>query len=341
MTPFFSIMIPVYNVKDYIEHCLTTVLNQTFNDYEIVLIDDGSTDGSGEICDKYCEENKDRVTVIHKQNGGLLAARRTGVEAAKGKYGVFVDSDDYVSEKLLETVFQKINENDGADMVIYNFARHFDKNGEDVNNLPTFTGDKVFTEDKSDIYNKIIYTYELNNIWMKVINMDLVRDDTTDYTMYYSNSYGEDLLQSLYPITYAKKIVYTDNVLYYYRINEKSMTAAVNYDVLDKQNDIYIIDVLLKYMKFWNMDTDVNRKRLYAKKYRHIVINFWNYYRTMKTGFEKKALASRFNGYLNLLGDDRYISNRFAALYVKLTIFLIKIRCVWCMDALNFIIRVK
>ena len=339
MTPFFSIMIPVYNVKDYIEHCMTTVLNQTFNDYEIILIDDGSTDGSGKMCDKYYEANKDKVTVIHKQNGGLLAARRTGIEVAKGKYGVFVDSDDYISEKLLETVYAKINKNDDVDMVIYNFARYFEKTKETVGNSAVFENERVFAEDKQEIYSKLIYTYELNNLVMKVINMELIKSDPTDYSQYYSNSFGEDLLQSLYAVTYAKKIVYIDDVLYYYRINEKSMTATVNYNVLDKQNDTYIIDVLLKYMKLWNMDTMVNRKRMFAKKYRHFVISFWNYYKAMATNAEKKELTGKFRVYLNSLSDKKYLSNRFISYYVKLTVILIKFRCLWAIKILSFIIN--
>lgn len=342
MQPFFSIMIPVYNVKDYLEHCITTVLNQTFSDYEIILINDGSTDGSGEICDKYAAANIDRIKVIHKQNEGLLSARRCGIEAAKGKYGVFIDSDDYVSEKLLETVYSKITENDGADMVIYNFARYFEKTKETVINPPVFETERVFEQDKSEIYNKLIYTYQLNNLVMKVIKMELIKYDTTDYTQYYDNSYGEDLLQSLYPVTNAKRIIYIKDVLYYYRINEKSMTAVVNYTALDNQNNGRLDGELFKYMKLWKLDGKVEHKRLFAKKYKQLAISFWNYYRRMPTNNEKKELVDKIYGYLERLSDQKYLSNKFIALYVKLTVILIKLKCLWAIKIFNYIlVRIK
>lgn len=98
-----SIIIPVYNVEQYLERCLETVVNQSYKGLEIILVDDGSTDGSGKICDKY-KELDERIVCIHKENGGLSSARNAGVNIATGEYFVFVDSDDWVSIRMVETL---------------------------------------------------------------------------------------------------------------------------------------------------------------------------------------------------------------------------------------------
>ena len=102
----FSVIIPVYNVEKYLDACVQSVLDQDCSDYELILVDDGSTDRSGEICDEY-EKKDNRVKVIHQENGGLSCARNTGIRAAKGDYLVFIDSDDWIDSNSLDA-FEKI-----------------------------------------------------------------------------------------------------------------------------------------------------------------------------------------------------------------------------------------
>lgn len=104
-TPLVSIIVPVYQVKEYISECVESLLAQTYTNLEILLVDDGSTDGSGEICDEYAAKNS-RVRVVHQGNQGLSAARNTGIEIAKGEYLAFVDSDDVVMPAFIETLYE-------------------------------------------------------------------------------------------------------------------------------------------------------------------------------------------------------------------------------------------
>ena len=99
----YSFIVPVYNVAEYLEDCLQSILKQSCGDFEVILVDDGSTDSSHDVCDKYCQKDS-RVKCVHKQNEGLTIARQTGVQAAEGKYLIFVDSDDRISENLLAEV---------------------------------------------------------------------------------------------------------------------------------------------------------------------------------------------------------------------------------------------
>ena len=101
----FSVVIPVYNVKDYLPKCIDSVLAQDFEDYEVILIDDGSTDGeSGAICDRYAAAHPERIRAIHKPNGGVGEARNVGIEAAQGEYLIFIDSDDYIATGMFRVL---------------------------------------------------------------------------------------------------------------------------------------------------------------------------------------------------------------------------------------------
>lgn len=121
MKPFFSIVIPVYNVESYLARCMESVQNQTFADYEIILVDDGSKDSSGALCDQYKAQDE-RITVIHKENGGLSSARNAGIENASGRYICFVDSDDWIAKNYCEVIAGKIKETN-ADLLNFHYSR--------------------------------------------------------------------------------------------------------------------------------------------------------------------------------------------------------------------------
>ena len=117
--PLISIIIPVYNVEAYLQKCLDSVISQIYRNIEIILVDDGSTDNSGKICDEYAEKDE-RINVYHQQNGGVSRARNVGLEVAKGQYISFVDSDDYIDCELLQQVVTKANHQE-FDIIIFGY----------------------------------------------------------------------------------------------------------------------------------------------------------------------------------------------------------------------------
>ena len=125
-----SIIVPVYNIEDYLPRCIESVLNQTYSNLELILVDDGSKDKSGEICDEYCKKDE-RIRVIHKENGGSSSARNAGINVAKGKYLGFVDSDDYIEKDMYERMVEAIAST-GCNII--QVAR--DEKDEDGNRLP-------------------------------------------------------------------------------------------------------------------------------------------------------------------------------------------------------------
>ena len=118
--PFLSIIVPAYNVEDYIRHCVDSILQQTFTDFELILVDDGAKDNTGKICDEYAVQDE-RVKVIHKENGGLVSARKAGLKAADGRYVAYVDGDDWIASDMFSVLCGKAAET-GADIVISDFV---------------------------------------------------------------------------------------------------------------------------------------------------------------------------------------------------------------------------
>ena len=136
--PKFTVIIPVYNVAAYLAKCIDSVLKQEFKQYEVILIDDGSTDESGTICDKFAEQDK-RIVVIHQKNKGLSAARNIGIENAKGEYILFLDSDDYWHDSsALNIIYSRLNVSN-ADILSFNYMKFCD----DVFEKPYFKQDTI------------------------------------------------------------------------------------------------------------------------------------------------------------------------------------------------------
>ena len=127
-----SVIVPVYNVEKYLEKCIDSILSQTFKNFEIILVDDGSTDSCGIICDEY-ERLDNRVKVIHKINGGLSSARNSGLEIASGEYVAFVDSDDWIDKNMYQELYNEAKKNN-ADIVQCKFIKAKDENVSIYNN---------------------------------------------------------------------------------------------------------------------------------------------------------------------------------------------------------------
>ncbi len=249
ITMLISYLIPVYNVKPYLPQCLDSILAQQGADFEVVLLDDGSTDGSGEICDRYAKARPDIVRVIHKENEGLLATRRRGFLEAKGDWFVCVDSDDYIKENHLQTIADTIRQYD-CDMVMFDYESfypdgHTEPSGIDIAGVQVFEGDN-----KNDIYEKRLLKNKYNNMWSRAVKRS-VMDFETDYSVYGVRNMCEDALQVLELYTRAERIVFVPEVLYAYRRNIASISANISMDYWHAV--LTCTDLGWKYIELWNM----------------------------------------------------------------------------------------
>ena len=214
--PEISIIVPVYNVEKYLSKCIDSILNQTFNNFELILVDDGSTDSSIQICDEYRMKDK-RIKVIHKQNGGLSSARNAGLDIALGKYIGFVDSDDFIHKNMYQLLYSNLTKYNG-DISICRFGRIFD--GEKSTNIEDSCNVKV-TEMTG--YNALENLYNdkfLDFIvaWNKLYKREIFKD-----IRYPVGKIHEDEF-IIHRILYeSKKVIYIDKILYYYYQRDNSI----------------------------------------------------------------------------------------------------------------------
>lgn len=220
----FSIMTPVYKVERYLPECIESVLGQTYGNFEFILVDDGSPDHSGEICDEYAKKDS-RIRVFHKPNGGLMHTRRYALERAQGDYYVFLDSDDYLSLDTLETLSRYIAET-GADCVIYGFE-WLRPEGTSHIKCSSYDCGRVIT-DKRELYNIVFNDEAYNSLWRKCAKASCF--DGRDHSRYYHIKRGEDLLQSLEIIENAGSFLFIPETLYCYRVNPASITHSDSYE---------------------------------------------------------------------------------------------------------------
>ena len=286
----FSILVPVYNVEKYIEQCIDSLLSQTYvGEYEIILVDDGSTDSSGDICDKYAEKNPEKIKVVHKKNQGLISARDAGIKEAKGAYCLFVDSDDFAENTLLQVVNQEIENNNNPDIIIYSFQYYDEGNfAKRKVDIP----DKFFAkEEKVFFYEQLINEPTFTSLWTKAVKTDILKNDPTDYSVYYGKNMGEDWLRSIYIFYAVDTICCKNEYLYNYRRNLNSISKSFLPEKIEKQNMIHVYEHFLEYLPKWSMD---DKEYIYALKNRWLsetIYTFSNFYENAKSNEERKSVV--------------------------------------------------
>ena len=250
----FSILIPVFNVEKYLSICLESVLQQSFTDYEIILVDDGSKDASGQICDDYVARYPEKIQVIHKPNQGLISARRAGLKLANGRYVCFLDSDDCIAANALGRLSDIINATD-SDVIVFEW-KLINTNGEVVSTTepPLFARTGIL--DKNTVFERMMSTSRLNSLCKKCCKYELF-DIDSDYSNLYKIQNGEDMIQSL-PIMYqASTFYYLNEALYLYRINTSSITHV--YRKGQHQATNVVRPLLYSYIEKLGLDTPKNK----------------------------------------------------------------------------------
>ena len=222
--PFFSILIPVYNVEPYVGTCLDSILSQGFTDYELVVVDDGATDRSGAICDGYAARDA-RVRVFHKENGGLMSARRYAIARAKGEYLLFADSDDSLLPGALDTLADTLRQS-GADCVIYGARCDAPGGVLHAKNPGPLCG--TLLTDRRQVVGIILSDSSYNALWRKCARASCF--DGRDFSPWFHVSRGEDLLQSTEILENARSFLFLPDELYLYRYNHTSITHSVRFD---------------------------------------------------------------------------------------------------------------
>lgn len=221
--PLLSVIIPVYKVEKYLRQCIDSVINQTYKNLEIILVDDGSPDNCGKICDEYVEKDK-RVKVIHQLNKGLSGARNAGTELAKGEYIAYVDSDDWLDIHMYEELFKVLNKYN-LDMVRC-AAFESDGNSKKIISPKKEYANKLFTDE--EVLERYFDEFLCKIVWNTIYDIRIVKGIISP-----EGYHSEDNYVSGMYLHRSKRMMIINKPFYYYRKNPESITNSGNKRAMD------------------------------------------------------------------------------------------------------------
>lgn len=314
----FSVIVPVYNAADFIGSCVMSVMNQTFSDWELIIVDDGSTDESGILVDRFAAKDG-RIRVFHQENRGQFFARRCGIANSKGDYLVFLDSDDELTHNCLKTINAAACESN-ADIILYvgrivrddlETDRYIGNVGTEKCRIPIDT-----------LKRSLISSNDLNSLWSKAFRRNLFDGDDTDYSAFRGIRYGEDKVQIFYPVTNAASIYYIPDYLYKYNYRAESVAHSFDIKSASARLENEMFSLMYEYMEKWNM-TDCACKRTVAVYYLRTFLSA--YYGLRKTmvahGKLKQFRAYNWIEYVNK-SAFRYCVSRELSIKEKLELLV-------------------
>ena len=305
--PFFSIIVPVYNAGGFLKQCLDSILAQSYSNLELILVDDGSDDGSGVICDEY-SKRYNNITVIHKENGGQSLARNIGVDAARGHYFIFVDSDDYIAVNTLEMFQQKIDEFGQLDVILSDRMFNVEPDGTEIDiqrhlDISDFQG--------IDGHQAVI---RMGMEWSPCGKCYRTKFWRYNDFRFIEGIISEDF-QLLDRVTLAADKVAMVPAHYYYRWKIESSTMHRNYTKLVRDT-IYVLEDWDKYLKEQKFEEELERvirKRL-AEMFEHTVMG--NVYYAEPSSMDE--LIDGISRNMHLLRYDKSSKGRAIYTVVKL-----------------------
>lgn len=216
MNPLISVIVPVYNTSQYLDRCIRSISSSIYDNLEIILIDDGSTDSSPKICDKYAAIDK-RINVYHNANHGVAYARNYGIRKAKGVYITFIDSDDWVENDYLYNLY--LNSQSGTmDIVIGAYCSDYENNNHEINACAILLN-KTLALDIKNIYHLIATS------WGKLYKLNIIKENNVSFPL--EKQYAEDRVFNCYYIRHVRTYTYTNKAIYHYcHDNGNSLTAT-------------------------------------------------------------------------------------------------------------------
>lgn len=280
---FFSIIVPVYNVEEYLRDCIDSVLSQTYTDYELILVDDGSTDQSGDICDEYHSCDK-RVRVIHKENGGQSSARNLGVDLAHGEFIAFLDSDDMFSDNcFLQEVYDAID--DSTEVVVYRYSKLFE-NGEIEEVRANLSN--INCNNKSVLLSELVQRDAFFcSCWSKCVRTSVLKNGIR----FDVNSSCEDMDWYYSVVSKANSFKTIDKPYVLYRQRANSVTSTFK-----KQNFEDFISVISRwYAIFLGIENETEKHVMLsslAKLYCNLLISYSRHTRELKE-YRKEIFAMK------------------------------------------------
>lgn len=286
-----SIIVPVFNTEIYLEKCIKSLCAQTYENIEILLIDDGSTDSSGAICDEF-ENREKKIRAIHKKNGGPSSARNTGIEEAKGEYITFVDADDYVSPQYIENLYESVLK---KDLVCAGYI--------DISRYGKYEHTDFIKEGDKKKLSDDILTGTGGVPWGKLYRKEIINENRIRFNSNVIMS--EDLLFLLDYVNYVREYKYTAGKYYIYnRLNEKGISRNISNKYLESY-EIFFWDLEEKLRKLEYSQIEI--ERISNKKVEHMICEILMSSRNIKQNYASIIKNERFKQVIKENENSNYI----------------------------------
>ena len=324
MKDLIRIIVPIYNVEKYLNKCIESIVNQTYENIEIILIDDGSNDNSGIICDEYAKKDN-RIIVVHKENGGVSSARNKGLKIAKGEWISFVDADDWIEQTFCQTLLNKVTQ-EQADIALCGYNRITDNQIEKIN----ANNQEVFLNSNEYLVKSLNPQTGFGFCHMKLIKKEVLKSISFNERM----EVGEDALFNIQLSTYIKKAVFLKQPLYNYRINNQSVVKRYDENYANK----YLKSMKIIEEYIWQEYNEENEENIEIKQnyYNfvayHIMLIIVNYCyhpdNKMCNAQRKNMLKEVINNDLFIIGLKKSNYNNIS-LTRKITLYTLKHKLYW------------
>ena len=316
-----SVIIPVYNVEKYLERQIESVLNQSLKDIEVFLVDDGSTDGTASICDKY-QKIDSRIKVIHKKNEGAHKARNVAIALATGEYLAFFDGDDEEENDMLFDMY-KIAIDTKSDLVIIGFYidTYYDK---DQDITLDYIPKKEITYIDKESFRKDAYMFFDNNIFYSPWNKLYKRDYIINNNILFPQTYRDDFPFVVEVIKDIDKISFTQKQYYRFkREREESETSKYYKNLYEKRIEEH--KMMLSLYEYWGLLNDQDSKEMIMRRHADRIIECITNFQNKKSNLTNKEI----NDNIRLILDENYTKEAFqyakpSSLYLKIMYFIIK-----------------
>lgn len=337
--PLISIIVPVYNVEKYLDKCVQSLLNQTYKIVEVILVDDGSTDNSGKMCDDFAAKDP-RVKVVHKENGGLVSARNAGFDVMTGEWHMYVDSDDWVGLDACEKLVDAINRHPDENLIFFNHIEELD--------AKSIKGKRKLRSDKPEIQYDRDGCIELSRMaldhlagvasaWAKLVNTKHARENNLRSNPKLRQG-SEDTEYSLRVFYSCEKCLYIDEYLYHYRYNPTSISKKI-----DERNAQYLADCYAEIrnkIEFFERKDDFKKTLLQDTLYAIVTIAVTTYFNPNN----KEKYSLRVKKFRDVIGRNDIFREALAFGSTegidkkrKLTIFCVKTKLYFMIDIIAYL----
>lgn len=305
----FSVLIPVYNTEKYLEECLQSVLNQTYQDFEIVIVDDGSIDSSGKLCDDFQDKHSDRTKVIHQSNSGQLVSRINAIKAAIGDYCLFLDADDLLVENALQIIYQRVIEYKAPDLILFPFF--YERKGRLEKSRLLCQEEKLYQKDDIKNLQQIFFSdVLLNSMCTKAAKRSVLENSILDYEKFSNLRCSEDRLQSMWILDNISSAYFITEPLYIYRLFEGSTTRTYSVTNIGKFNTSVLYSEEKKYLLRWGLNTDSWIHKFLASQITYLVYVFDLFYMNVKKATRPSIIDYQWSSFLpDEIGIDEIKKN--------------------------------